>query len=50
MKFDIDDSGLKKFDEAAAETTKEQYRGRLYFAVVAAILAVTLAILFLQIT
>ena len=36
---------VKSFDAAAAGTTRDEYLGRLYFAGVAAILAITLAIL-----
>ncbi len=36
---------IESFEKAAAATTRDEYLGRLYFAGVAAILAVTLAIL-----
>ncbi len=36
---------VESFEKAAAATTRDEYLGRLYFAGVAAILAITLAIL-----
>ena len=36
---------VESFENAAAATTRDEYLGRLYFAVVAGILAIALAIL-----
>ena len=42
MKFEIEDSGLQSFKEAAESTTKEQYILRIFFAATAVVVAFTI--------